>query len=394
MKNEVVIVAAARTAIGKFGGSLNDISAVELGRTVTRSLLDKTDLDASQVNQTIFGMVLQAGNGQNPARQIALGAGIPVTSPAMTVNEVCGSGMKSIQLACQAILLGDADVVVAGGSESMSQAPHLSYQRWGNKAGNITLIDSLFHDGLTDAFSGQAMGVTAENVANAYHINRQEQDEFANSSQTKATKAQEAGYFEDEIVPVEIPGKRGQASTFFASDEGIRSNTNLESLAKLRTVFQTDGSVTAGNSSTINDGAAAVLLMSREKAEELGLKVLARITGYSEVAIEPDIMGVAPVKAIQTLLTKTQQDQSDIDLWEINEAFASQSLAVIKDLHLDPATVNITGGAIALGHPIGASGTRILVTLVHQLHRLGKKQGVASLCVGGGMGLAVGIEVD
>ena len=391
MTNEVVIVSATRTAIGKFGGSLATISAIELGKTVATSAIQKANLTPEQIDYTIFGNVLQAGLGQNPARQIAIGAGIPVTSPAMTVNEVCGSGLKAIIAAVQAIKLGDARIVLAGGVESMSTAPHYSYNRIPVKAGNVTLVDSIFKDGLTDAFSGEAMGITAETVAKNYSITREEQDLFALASQQKAAKAQQENKFAEEITPVEIKGKRGAASTWFTTDEYPRSTT-LEALATLKPAFKQDGTVTAGNASGINDGAAAVIVTSKQIATELQLPILATISGYAEAGIEPEIMGCGPIPAIKQLVAKTNTDLATVDLFELNEAFASQSIAVIKELGISKEKVNVNGGAIALGHPIGASGIRIVVTLLHELNRQQLTTGIASLCVGGGIGVALQIK--
>ena len=388
MLQDVVIVSATRTPIGKFGGSLKDIPAIKLGTLVTSEAIKKAGLKEEMVDQVIFGNVLQAGLGQNPARQIALNANLPLTTTAMTINEVCGSGLKALILAVQAIRLGDSQVVVAGGCENMSQAPHLFNQRFGVKAGNVTMVDSLFNDGLTDAFSQESMGLTAEKVAKLYHISREEQDHYALSSQTRAAQAQADDRFVEEITPVTIPQRRGE-DLIFKDDEFIRPTTTKESLAKLRPAFKKDGSVTAGNSSGINDGAAAVVLMSRQKAEELGVEILATIENYAEIGIDPSIMGVSPIDAINTLLTKANKTVADIDLFEINEAFAAQSVAVKNTLEIPDEKINVNGGAIALGHPIGASGTRILVTLLHELIRQDKQTGVASLCIGGGLGVSI-----
>ncbi len=388
MLQDVVIVSATRTPIGKFGGSLKDISAVELGSLVTSEAIKQAGLKKESIDQVIFGNVLQAGLGQNPARQIALKAHLPLTTTAMTINEVCGSGLKAVMLGVQAIRLGDSQIVVAGGCENMSQAPHLFNQRFGVKAGPVTMVDSLFHDGLTDAFSHESMGITAEKVAEIYHISRKEQDEYALSSQMRATQAQIDGHFKKEITPVTIPQRQGE-DIIFSDDEFIRPTTTTESLATLRPAFQKDGSVTAGNSSGINDGAAAVVLMSRKKAEQLGIDILATITHYAEIGIDPNIMGVSPIDAINTLLHKSNKTIKDIDLFEINEAFAAQSIAVKNTLKIPDQKINVNGGAIALGHPIGASGTRILVTLLHELIRQNKKTGIASLCIGGGLGVSL-----
>ncbi|MGY3724232.1 acetyl-CoA C-acetyltransferase [Granulicatella balaenopterae] len=388
MLQDVVIVSATRTPIGKFGGSLKEIPAIKLGTLVTSAAIKKAGLKEEMIDQVIFGNVLQAGLGQNPARQIALNAHLPLTTTAMTINEVCGSGLKALILAVQSIRLGDSQVIVAGGCENMSLAPHLFNQRFGVKAGNVTMVDSLFHDGLTDAFSQESMGLTAEKVAQMYHITREEQDNYALQSQMRATQAQTDGRFKEEITPVAIPQRRSE-DFIFQDDEFIRPTTTKESLAKLRPAFQKDGSVTAGNSSGINDGAAAVVLMSRQKAEELGIEILATIENYAEVGIDPSIMGVSPIDAINSLLNKANKTIDDIDLFEINEAFAAQSVAVKNTLEIPDEKINVNGGAIALGHPIGASGARILVTLLHELIRQDKKTGIASLCIGGGLGVSI-----
>lgn len=389
---EVVIVSAARTPIGSFGGSLKNCTAVDLGKTATEAALNRAGLSPEEVDSVIFGNVLQAGIGQNTARQIAVAAGIPYEKTAMTINEVCGSGLKAIILASQAIRLGDAGTVVVGGTESMSQAPYLlPNQRWGSKLGDINAIDSLVHDGLMDAFDHQHMGITAETVAERFQVSREEQDAFAVRSQQKAATAQEAGYFKEEIAPVILMDRKNQ-QTVVADDEYIRKDATLESLSKLRPAFQNNGTVTAGNASGINDGAAALVLMPKAEAEAKGIPYLATIKGYAETGIDPAIMGYAPYYAIKQVLDKTGLRAEDIDLFELNEAFASQSIAVIRDLGLPEEKVNISGGAIALGHPIGASGSRILVTLLHALERTDMKLGLASLCIGGGMGIAMIVE--
>jgi acetyl-CoA C-acetyltransferase len=389
---EVVIVRAARTPIGSFGGSLKNCTAVDLGKTATEAALNRAGLSPEEVDSVIFGNVLQAGIGQNTARQIAVAAGIPYEKTAMTINEVCGSGLKAIILASQAIRLGDAGTVVVGGTESMSQAPYLlPNQRWGSKLGDINAIDSLVHDGLMDAFDHQHMGITAETVAERFQVSREEQDAFAVRSQQKAATAQEAGYFKEEIAPVILMDRKNQ-QTVVADDEYIRKDATLESLSKLRPAFQNNGTVTAGNASGINDGAAALVLMPKAEAEAKGIPYLATIKGYAETGIDPAIMGYAPYYAIKQVLDKTGLRAEDIDLFELNEAFASQSIAVIRDLGLPEEKVNISGGAIALGHPIGASGSRILVTLLHALERTDMKLGLASLCIGGGMGIAMIVE--
>lgn len=384
---EVVILSAKRTPIGKFKGAFHDTSAVELGTIAVKSAIDAANISANNIQQVILGNVLQAGNGQNPARQVAIHAGIPQTTPAMTINEVCGSGLKAVILGAQAIQLGQAETVVVGGIENMSQSP-LLYKRdaTDNQFDEAELIDSMIADGLTDAFSKKHMGTTAEAVAKKYHITRQEQDQYANDSQKKTAQAQQAGYFTQEIVPVMTPAGK------ITEDQGIRPNSSTEKLATLNPAFVKEGTVTAGNSSTINDGASALVLMAKDVAEEQGLPYLATLGNYSEIGNDPQYMGYAPYYAIKELIKKTNQTVADIDLFEINEAFASQSLAIVKDLELPPEKVNTLGGAIALGHPLGASGARILTTLIHSLVREDKETGIASLCVGGGIGLALEIK--
>ncbi len=389
---EIVIVSAARTPIGSFGGSLKNCTAVDLGRTATEAALKRAGLSPDAVDSVIFGNVLQAGVGQNTARQIAVAAGIPYEKTAMTINEVCGSGLKSVILGSQAIRLGDAKIVIVGGTESMSQAPYLlPNQRWGSKLGDISAIDSLVHDGLTDAFDQQHMGITAETVAERFQVSREEQDAFALRSQQKAAVAQDAGYFKQEIAPVILTDRKNQ-QTIVAEDEYIRKDATNEKLSKLSPAFQKNGTVTAGNSSGINDGAAALVLMAKSEAEAKGIPYLATIKGYAETGIDPAIMGYAPYYAIKQVLSKTGLRAENIDLFELNEAFASQSIAVSRDLGLPEEKVNISGGAIALGHPIGASGSRILVTLLHALERTELNIGLASMCIGGGMGIAMVIE--
>ncbi|WP_165005835.1 MULTISPECIES: hydroxymethylglutaryl-CoA reductase, degradative [unclassified Enterococcus] len=383
---EVVMIDAARTPIGKYRGSLSSFSAVELGTLVTKELLNKTKINKDQINQVIFGNVLQAGSGQNVARQIAVNSGIPVNVPAMTINEVCGSGMKAVILARQLIQVGEADIVVAGGTESMSQAPMLQpYDADTNEYGEP--VSSMVNDGLTDAFSNTHMGLTAEKVAEQFAVSRKEQDSYALASQLKAAKASEAGVFEEELVPVQISDDE-----WLSSDEAVRGNSTLEKLSTLRTVFSEDGTVTAGNASPLNDGASVIILASKEYAEKNALPYLAVIKEVAEIGIDPSIMGVAPITAINTLLDKSGISKSEIDLFEINEAFAASSIAVNRELELEEQKVNIYGGAIALGHPIGASGARILTTLGYSLRREHKKYGIASLCIGGGLGLAVLLE--
>ena len=392
--NDIVIISATRTAIGKFGGQFASISAVELGTAVAKSAIEKGKVDPSLIDTVIFGQVLQAGIGQNPARQVALNSGLPHTSTALTINEVCGSGLKSILLAAQAIRLGDAKIVLAGGMENMSLAPHLLPNRFATKNGNCTMIDALFHDGLTDAFSNEAMGITAENLVDKYGFTRQQLDEFAAHSQQKAYQAQQSGAFDKEITPIEITNKKTKQVVTIDKDEFIRPETTVESLSSLRPVFKKDGVVTAGNSSGINDGAAALILTTREVANTLNLPILATLTGYAEAGVDPSIMGIGPVPAIEKLIQRTHIPLDRVDLFELNEAFAAQSLAVIKDLKINPEKVNVHGGAIALGHPIGASGARIVVTLIHALQQRQLQTGIASLCVGGGMGVALSLKIE
>ena len=392
--NDIVIISATRTAIGKFGGQFASISAVELGTAAAKSAIQKGNIDPTLIDTVIFGQVLQAGLGQNPARQVALNSGLPHSSTALTVNEVCGSGLKSILLAAQAIRLGDAKIVLAGGMENMSLAPHLLQNRFATKNGNCTMIDALFHDGLTDAFSNEAMGITAENLVEKYGFTRQQLDEFAAQSQQKAYQAQQNGAFDKEITPIEITNKKTKQMLTIDKDESIRPKTTVESLSSLRPAFKKDGIVTAGNSSGINDGAAALILTTREVANTLNLPILATLTGYAEAGVDPSIMGIGPVPAIEKLIQRTHIPLDRVDLFELNEAFAAQSLAVIKDLKINPEKVNVHGGAIALGHPIGASGARIVVTLIHALQQRQLQTGIASLCVGGGMGVALSLKIE
>lgn len=392
--NDIVIISATRTAIGKFGGQFSSISAIELGTAAAKSAIEKGKVDPTLIDTVIFGQVLQAGLGQNPARQVALNSGLPHTSTALTVNEVCGSGLKSILLAAQAIRLGDAKIVLAGGMENMSLAPHLLQNRFATKNGNCTMIDALFHDGLTDAFSNEAMGITSENLVEKYGFTRQQLDEFAAQSQQKAYQAQQSGAFNEEITPIEITNKKTKQILTIDKDESIRPETTVESLSSLRPAFKADGIVTAGNSSGINDGAAALILTTREVANTLNLPILATLTGYAEAGVDPSIMGIGPVPAIEKLIQRTHIPLDRVDLFELNEAFAAQSLAVIKDLKINPEKVNVHGGAIALGHPIGASGARIVVTLIHALQQRQLQAGIASLCVGGGMGVALSLKIE
>ncbi|MFS7162670.1 acetyl-CoA C-acetyltransferase [Serratia proteamaculans] len=389
---QVVIVAATRTPIGSFQGALATLSAVDLGTVVVKALLARSGVPADQVDEVILGQVLTAGCGQNPARQTALNAGLPYSVPALTINKVCGSGLKAIHLAVQAIRCGDAEVIIAGGQESMSQSPYLiNGARAGLRLGHGQLIDSVIQDGLWDAFNDYHMGITAENLAEKYAISRSEQDQFALRSQQKTQAAQQAGHFVSEITPVEVPKPRGEPLRV-ASDEQPRADATLESLARLRPAFRQDGTVTAGNASSINDGAAAVLLMSAAKAAELKLPVLARIAGYAASGVDPAIMGIGPVPAARRCLANAGWSLSEVDLIEANEAFAAQALAVGRELEWDSARVNVNGGAIALGHPIGASGCRILVTLLHEMQRREVNKGLAMLCIGGGQGVALAVE--
>ena len=389
--NRVAIVSAKRTAIGSFGGSLKDISAAKIGGELVKQSLESINLHPNLVDEIIFGNVLQTGLGQNVARQIAVNAGIPKEKSAFVVNKVCGSGLKSVVLGVQSILLGDNDVVVCGGVENMSAAPHYTKNaRFGQKLGSLELEDTIINDGLTDAFENYHMGITAENIAEQYNITREEQDEFALSSQNKAAAAIENNQFANEIASIVIKTRREEI--IFDTDEFVRPNTTLESLAKLRPAFKKDGTVTAGNASGINDGAACVILMSETRAKELGLEVLAYIDGYASAGLDNTVMGLGPVPATQKVLEKLSLNIEDIDLFEMNEAFAAQSIAVTRLLNLDQNKVNTRGGAISLGHPIGASGCRVLVTLVHALINDNKEKGVCSLCIGGGQGIAMVIS--
>ena len=389
--NRVAIVSAKRTAIGSFGGSLKDISAAKIGGELVKQSLESINLNPNLVDEIIFGNVLQTGLGQNVARQIAVNAGIPKEKSAFVVNKVCGSGLKSVVLGVQSILLGDNDVVVCGGVENMSAAPHYTKNaRFGQKLGSFELEDTIINDGLTDAFENYHMGITAENIAEQYNITREEQDKFALSSQKKAAAAIENNQFANEIAPIVIKTRREEI--IFDTDEFVRPNTTLESLAKLRPAFKKDGTVTAGNASGINDGAACVILMSETRAKELGLEVLAYIDGYASAGLDNKVMGLGPVPATQKVLEKLSLNIEDIDLFEMNEAFAAQSIAVTRLLNLDQNKVNTRGGAISLGHPIGASAYRILVTLVHALINDNKEKGVCSLCIGGGQGIAMVIS--
>ena len=389
---DIVIVSAARTAVGKFGGSLAKISGPELGAIAIRAALERGNVDPSLVNEVIMGEVLTAGLGQNPARQAAIKAGLPFSVPAMNLNKVCGSGIKAVMLAANAIIAGDSEIVVAGGQENMSAAPHLlNGSRDGIRMGDGTLTDSMIVDGLWDAFNQYHMGMTAENVAKENGITREDQDKLAVASQNKAEAAQKAGKFKDEIVPVSVPQRKGDP-ILFSDDEFIRNGVTLESIAGLKPAFIKDGTVTAANSSGINDGAAAVVVMSANKAYELGLKPLARIAAYASAGLDPKIMGMGPVPASRRCLERAGWKPEDLDLMEINEAFAAQACAVHKQMGWDLSKVNVNGGAIAIGHPIGASGARILVTLLYEMQRRDSKKGLASLCIGGGMGVAIALE--
>lgn len=388
---EVVIVAAGRTAVGKFGGSLAKVAASDLGAHVIKALLAKTGLNGDAVGEVILGQVLTAGVGQNAARQAVIRAGLPNMVPAMTINKVCGSGLKATHLAAQAIMAGDADIVIAGGQENMSASPHvLAGSRDGFRMGDAKLVDTMIVDGLWDVYNQYHMGITAENVAKKHGITREEQDAFALASQNKAEAAQKAGKFVDEIIPYEIVSKKG--TTVFDTDEFIKHGCTLESLAALRPAFDKAGTVTAGNASGLNDGAAAVIMMSAKKAAELGLPVLAKIKAYSSAGIDPTIMGLGPVPAAQLCLKKAGWTHEEVDLMEINEAFAAQAIGVNREMGWDTSKINVNGGAIAIGHPIGASGCRILVSLIHEMIRRDAKKGLASLCIGGGMGVALAIE--
>ena len=389
---DIVIVAATRTAIGKFGGTLAKTPAPDLGATVIRELLAKTGVKPDQISEVIMGQVLTAGSGQNPARQASLKAGLPKETPAMTINKVCGSGLKAVMLASQAIQCGDADIVIAGGQENMSASPHvLPGSRDGFRMGDAKLVDTMIVDGLWDVYNQYHMGVTAENVAKQYSISRAEQDEFSAKSQQKAEAAQKAGRFKDEITPVLIPQRKGDPVAF-ASDEFIKNGTTADALGSLRPAFNKEGSVTAGNASGLNDGAAAVMVMSAARAAELGLKPIAKIKAFASSGVDPAIMGMGPVPASRKALEKAGWKPADLDLMEINEAFAAQACAVNKEMGWDTSKINVNGGAIALGHPIGASGCRVLVSLLYEMGRRDAKKGLASLCIGGGMGVALAVE--
>jgi acetyl-CoA C-acetyltransferase len=389
---DIVIAGAARTPVGSFNGALATLSAHALGQIAIVEAMKRAKVEPGDVDEVVMGQILAAGEGQNPARQAAVGAGIPVEKTAYGINQLCGSGLRSVALGFQAIKLGDARIVVAGGQESMSQSPHCTHLRNGTKMGPAELVDTMIKDGLWDAFNGYHMGNTAENVAKRWQITREDQDSFAVASQQKAEAAQKAGRFKDEIVPVTIKGRKGD--TVVADDEYPKHGTTLESLAKLRPAFDKEGTVTAGNASGINDGAAAVVLMSADEAKRRGIKPLARIVSWATAGVDPAIMGTGPIPASRKALEKAGWKVQDLDLIEANEAFAAQALSVNRELGLDAAKVNVNGGAIALGHPIGASGARVLVTLLHEMQRRGAKKGLATLCIGGGMGIAMCLQRD
>ncbi|MDW7729726.1 MAG: acetyl-CoA C-acetyltransferase [Bacillota bacterium] len=390
---EAVVVSAVRTAVGTFSGSLKDVSAVDLGSIAIKAAIEKAGIEADIIDEVLMGCVLQAGLGQNVARQAAVKAGVPVEIPCTTINKVCGSGLKTINMAATAITAGEADIVVAGGTENMSATPYaVAGARWGMRMGDSKMIDLMIKDGLWCAFNDYHMGNTAENIAERYSISREEQDQFAFESQKRAHAAIENGRFRDEIIPVEVPQRKGDP-IIFDTDEHPRM-TSLEALAKLRPAFKKDGTVTAGNASGINDCAAAVIVMSREKAEELSIKPLAIISGFAEAGVDPAIMGTGPIPATKKALARSGWEVKDLDLIEANEAFAVQALSVVKELGFDQSIVNVNGGAIAIGHPIGASGTRIFVTLVHEMLKRDAKRGLATLCIGGGQGIACTVERD
>ena len=388
---EVVIVSAARTPIGSFGGTLKDVSAIELGIFAAKGAIERANIDPSLIDSAIIGNVLSSGLGQNVARQVSLGAGMTNESSSMTINKVCGSGLRAVSMAAQFIMLGDAEIVLAGGTESMSNSPYCSDSlRWGARMGNSQMVDTMINDALTDSFNGYHMGITAENIAEQWKLTREMQDEFALNSQLKAQKAMEEGKFKEEIVPVIIKSRKGEV--IVDTDEYPKSGMTIEKLQKLKPAFKKDGTVTAGNASGINDGAAMVLVMSKEKADELGLEVLATIVSYSSAGVDPSIMGHGPVPSTMKALEKANMKIEDIELVEANEAFSAQSLAVLNDLKIKPEVVNVNGGAIALGHPVGASGARILTTLLYEMKRRDAKTGLATLCIGGGMGTAIVVK--
>ncbi|MGJ5051587.1 acetyl-CoA C-acetyltransferase [Bradyrhizobium oligotrophicum] len=392
MSDDVVIVSAARTAVGSFNGAFASVPAHELGAVAIKAALERAGVEPGRVSEVIMGQILTAAQGQNPARQASIAAGIPVESPAWGINQLCGSGLRSVALGYQALVNGDSDIVVAGGQESMSMAAHAQYLRAGVKMGSLDLVDTMIKDGLWDAFNGYHMGNTAENVAKQYQITRAQQDEFAVASQNKAEAAQKAGRFKDEIAPVTVKSRKGD--TVVDTDEYPRHGATLEAMAKLRAAFEKDGTVTAGNASGINDGAAAVVLMTAKQAAKEGKTPLARIVSWGQAGVDPKVMGTGPIPASRTALKKAGWNIADLDLIEANEAFAAQACAVNKDLGWDPAKVNVNGGAIAIGHPIGASGARVLVTLLHEMQKRDAKKGLATLCIGGGMGIALCVARD
>lgn len=389
---DVVIVSAVRTPVGSFGGTLSKLSAIDLGVIAAKEAIKRAGITPEQINEVFIGNVLSAGLGQNVARQVSVKAGIPVEVPAMSLNILCGSGLRSVSLAAQTIMSGDSDIVLCGGTESMSNAPYvLPTARFGQRMGEGKMLDTMIHDGLTDAFQGYHMGITAENIAEKWKISREEQDAYAANSQNKAEKAQASGKFDDEIVSVEIPQRKGEP-VVVSKDEYIKTGVTKEGLSKLRPAFKKDGTVTAANASGINDGAAMIVVMSKEKAESLGLTPLATIKGYGTSGVDPSIMGYGPVDATKKALSKANWEISDLDLVEANEAFAAQAISVVRDLELNPEIVNVNGGAISIGHPIGCSGARILVTLLHEMKRRDSKKGLATLCIGGGMGTSLLVE--
>lgn len=389
---KVVIASAARTPVGSFGGAFKNVSAVELGKVAAKAAIERAGIDPALIDEVIIGNVLQAGLGQNVARQISIGAGIPIEVPSLTINKVCGSGLRAVSLAAQIIKAGDADIVLAGGAESMSSAPYVvNTARWGSKMGDVTMVDVMNKDGLWDAFNNYPMGITAENVSEKFGITREQQDHLATVSQNRAEEARRAGKFKDEIVPVEIKDRKGNV-TVVDTDEYIREGVTEESLAKLKPAFKKDGIVTAGNSSGINDGAAMLVVMSEEKAKELGIEPLATVVSYASAGVDPTIMGIGPVPSSRKALEKAGWEVSDLDLIEANEAFAAQAAAVAKELGFDMDKVNVNGGAISIGHPIGASGARILTTLLFEMNKRDAKKGLATLCIGGGQGTALVVE--
>jgi acetyl-CoA C-acetyltransferase len=390
MKDDIVIVGAVRTAVGAFNGAFGTLPAHDLGKVAIKAALERAGVEPGRVSEVVMGQILTAGQGQNPARQASIAAGIPVESPAWGVNQLCGSGLRAVALGYQAIVNGDSDIVVAGGQESMSQAPHAAYLRSGTKMGGLELVDTMLKDGLLDAFNGYHMGNTAENVAKQWQITRQQQDEFAVASQNKAEAAQKAGRFKDEIIPVTIKTRKGDVVV--DSDEYPRHGTTLDAVGKLKPAFEKDGTVTAGNASGINDGAAALVLMKASQAAKEGRPVIARIVSWAHAGVDPSIMGTGPIPSSRAALKKAGWKIDDLDLVEANEAFAAQACAVNKDLGWNPAKVNVNGGAIAIGHPIGASGARVLVTLLHEMQKRDAKKGLATLCIGGGMGIAMCVE--